>query len=78
MKTGFQIPEETKPCMLPSITLTCRVENMSAAIGSPSVESVGEDSDGGFMEEIGLGAGEQGVAGGAFEAAEGFDSQRRP
>jgi hypothetical protein len=39
-------------------------------MGSPAVESVGEDAESGFLEEISLDARQAGVAGGALESAE--------
>src|SRR6187402_1709513 len=52
----------------------CLVENMRAAKGSPSIESIGEDAEGGFVEEIGFRAGQQRAARGAFQSAdEAFD-----
>jgi hypothetical protein len=48
----------------------CCVENIKAVEGSPSVEGVGEDAEGGFVMEGEVGTGAQRAAGGAFEAAE--------
>jgi hypothetical protein len=64
VQRNFYIPAD-----IIELEVHCCVENIKAVEGSPSVEGVGEDAEGGFVMEGEVGSGAERAAGGAFEAA---------